>query len=139
MADAPAGTNWRVRITGRTTRGTTTFERYVDMTTGAVVGGTPALAAAMRSRSAPPTHVHHYPNPARESVTFHLHLEAPATATLHVYDLQGRQVAHVLADTPLSAGTHRIPWAPTPLANGVYLYRLQLDGQTYSDRLILQR
>ena len=138
VADAPAGTNWRVRITGRTTRGTTTFERYVDMATGAVVGGTPALVAATRSRGAPPR-VRHYPNPARESVTFHLHLEAPAAATLRVYDVQGREVAHVLEDTPLSAGTHHIPWTPTPLANGVYLYRLHLDGETYSDRLILQR
>lgn len=138
VADAPAGTNWRVRITGRTTRGTTIFERYVDMTTGAVVGGTPALVAATRSRGTT-SQVRHYPNPARESVTFHLHLEAPAAATLRVYDLQGREVAHVLEDTRLSAGTHHIPWAPTPLASGVYLYRLHLDGETYSDRLILQR
>jgi len=139
VAGAPAGTNWRVRITGRTTRGATTFERYVDMTTGQVVGGTPALAATTRSRGATASHVHHYPNPARESVTFHLHLEAPAAATLRVYDLQGREVAHVLNNASLSAGTHRVPWTPTPLASGVYLYRLHLDGETYSDRLILQR
>jgi hypothetical protein len=138
VADAPAGTNWRVRITGRTTRGTTTFERYVDMATGQVVGGTPALVAATRSRGAT-SRVRHYPNPARESVTFHLHLDAPAAATLRVYDLQGRAVAHVLENALLSAGTHRVPWTPTSLASGVYLYRLQLDGETHSDRLILQR
>ena len=138
VADAPAGTNWRVRITGRTTRGTTVFERYVDMATGQVVGDTPALVAATRSRGVT-SRVRHYPNPARESVTFHLHLEAPAAATLRVYDLQGREVAHVLENAPLSAGTHRVPWTPTPLASGVYLYRLNLDGETYSDRLILQR
>jgi len=137
-SDAPAGANWRIRITGRTTSGSTTFERFVDMSTGAIVGDPPALTAASRSRGHR-AHVTHYPNPTRTDVTFSLQLPESAPVSLIIYNMRGQAVAQVLDGAPLVSGAHQIAWSTADLASGVYLYRVRIGDETFSERLILHR
>ncbi len=70
------------------------------------------------------------PNPAAGPVRLLYHTDAPAHATLAVYDVLGRRVA-VLADEAVAAGAHGLVWdgrgvSGTPLAAGTYLLRLTL-------------
>ncbi len=136
VPNSPSGTNWRVRITGRTTSGTTTFERYVDMGTGAIVGD-PALAAG--SSVLPSRTLTHYPNPAADEVTFDFSLEEEAEVVLQVFDVAGREVATVLNGERMTAGSHTISWEPQRLASGVYIYRLSTGGDSVTRRLVLRR
>jgi flagellar hook assembly protein FlgD len=54
----------------------------------------------------------------------------------------GGQLVRTLVDAYVSAGDWEVPWdgtddAGTPLASGVYLYRLRAGGLTQSRKMIL--
>ena len=56
-----------------------------------------------------------------------------AEVSLTVYDVLGRRVRQVW-DGPLGAGTHRFVWdgrdeAGKGVAAGVYIYKVEIDGQ----------
>jgi hypothetical protein len=76
-----------------------------------------------------------YPNPFNPATTIEFSLPAEGPATLVVYDLLGREVAH-LADGINSAGIHRVPWNATGLAGGVYFYRLTAGRFTETRRML---
>jgi uncharacterized membrane protein len=83
------------------------------------------------------------PNPFGPRTTLSFSLANSGPARVSVYDLAGRQVA-VLADRSFDAGQHEVTWDGTgpdgrSLANGVYLVRLQGDGQVRQARVTLVR
>ena len=75
-----------------------------------------------------------YPNPFNPAVVIPLDLATDATqVSLTVYDVLGQQVRQVW-DGPLGAGTHRFAWdgrdeAGKSVAAGVYIYKVEIDGQ----------
>ncbi|MEM8598826.1 MAG: T9SS type A sorting domain-containing protein [Bacteroidota bacterium] len=80
-----------------------------------------------------------YPNPFVASTRLSAVLPRAADASLAVYDVLGRRVA-VLADGPLTAGTHSFVWAPdAALASGLYVAVLYAGNEATSRRLLLQR
>ena len=76
-----------------------------------------------------------YPNPFNPAVVIPLDLATDAAeVSLTVYDVLGRRVRQVW-DGPLGAGTHRFTWdgcdaAGKGVAAGVYIYMVEVDGQT---------
>ena len=81
------------------------------------------------------------PNPFNPRTAVSFRLPAPATVRLEVLDLAGRRVA-VLADGAYSAGQHTVVWNGTdaegsPVAAGVYFYRLRTGDATLTRRMIL--
>ena len=75
-----------------------------------------------------------YPNPFNPAVVIPLDLATDAAGvSLTVYDVLGRRVRQVWQG-PLRAGSHRFVWngrdeAGRGVAAGVYIYRVEVDGQ----------
>jgi hypothetical protein len=78
------------------------------------------------------------PNPFNPGTTLSFTAHVAGHATLAVFDLRGRQVATLL-DGPVDVGERSLTWRPDDLASGVYLARLQLDGQAATRRVMLVR
>ncbi len=81
-----------------------------------------------------------YPNPFNPAVVIPLDLAADAQAvSLTVYDVLGRRVRSVWQG-PLGAGRHRFTWdgrdeAGRAGAAGVYIYKVEIDGQVEAKKM----
>lgn len=76
-----------------------------------------------------------FPNPFNPTTVIRFSLPLTSDVTLTVYDLLGREVAH-LADGILAPGTHTVQWDAADLPGGVYFYRLR-GGQINEVRKML--
>lgn len=81
------------------------------------------------------------PNPVRRATRLAFTLPAPATVSLVLYDVAGRRV-RALLEGELTAGAHAPLWDRTdddgrPVPAGVYFYRLVVDGESRSRRLVV--
>jgi hypothetical protein len=80
------------------------------------------------------------PNPFNASTAISFTLPAGThTASATVYDIKGREVGIVLSGARLAAGLHSVTWNAGGAANGVYLFKLNVDGKVYKQRLMLAR
>jgi hypothetical protein len=77
-----------------------------------------------------------YPNPFNPTTRIEFDMPVSGDVTLAVYDLLGRQVA-LLANENYAAGTHNIAFDASQLASGVYMYRLNVAGQTFTRKMTL--
>ena len=65
-----------------------------------------------------------YPNPFNPSTKIQFDLRAASEVSLTVYDVTGREVARLLQNESLNAGTHVIAFDASSLSTGVYFYQL---------------
>jgi hypothetical protein len=77
-----------------------------------------------------------YPNPFNPSTTINFSLEMTAEARLSVYNLAGQEVA-VLAQGMMDAGRHQVTFDASSLSSGMYIYRLESEGQSLAGRMML--
>jgi hypothetical protein len=77
-----------------------------------------------------------YPNPFNPSTKFSFELPVSGFTTLKVYDILGREVA-VLLNEELTAGSHIINFNASNLASGTYIYRLNVNGNSLTRKMIL--
>lgn len=77
-----------------------------------------------------------YPNPFNPTTRIEFDMPVSGDVTLAVYDLLGRQVA-LLANENYAAGTHNIAFDASQLASSVYVYRLNVAGQTFTRKMTL--
>ncbi len=77
-----------------------------------------------------------YPNPFNPSTIISYSLRTSHHARLAVYDLLGREVA-VLVDGVLPAGSHSVNFNASGLSSGIYLVRLESEGQVATQRVTL--
>ncbi len=69
-----------------------------------------------------------YPNPFNPTTSIAYEVPTPGRATVAVYNVLGQQI-RTLAQGPHEAGSYRVTWdgrdaSGTPVASGVYLYRM---------------
>lgn len=78
------------------------------------------------------------PNPSSgpRSIAFSTHVRG--RVTLRVFDASGREVA-TLYDRELDAGRHTARFSTDRWGNGVYFYRLEMDGRVRAGRLVVVR
>ncbi|MBI5060006.1 T9SS type A sorting domain-containing protein [candidate division KSB1 bacterium] len=76
------------------------------------------------------------PNPFNPETAITLTLPMEMTATLAIYDVQGRLVT-ILADGALSAGQHRFSFNGAHLPSGLYFARLQTPESLTTHKLLL--
>jgi len=87
--------------------------------------------------------VHNYPNPANFFTVFSFSLETSSNVILTVYSIEGRQLRKVDYGKK-EEGYHEIFW-PTndnignPLPNGAYIYRFKINGEQFSNKLVISR
>ncbi|MDP6418935.1 MAG: T9SS type A sorting domain-containing protein [Candidatus Krumholzibacteria bacterium] len=82
-----------------------------------------------------------WPNPFNPKTTIRFELQSAGPGELAVYDISGRKVAS-LASGEFAKGAHEVPWngcddAGRLQTSGVYLARLQVDGEVQSHRMLL--
>ncbi|RLD82067.1 MAG: hypothetical protein DRJ15_02595 [Bacteroidetes bacterium] len=78
------------------------------------------------------------PNPFSSSTNIAYTLNQNADVKLYILDLNGR-IIEKLADSYQQAGDHQISWDAENLENGIYIYKLVVNGKTSSNRMILLR
>ncbi|MFA6467410.1 MAG: T9SS type A sorting domain-containing protein [Bacteroidota bacterium] len=77
-----------------------------------------------------------YPNPFNPSTTILFELKEKAFVSLSVFNALGQEVS-LLVNRELPAGSMSIPFNASSLATGIYLYRLQVNGNTISKKMML--
>ena len=80
-----------------------------------------------------------YPNPFNPVTTILFdfpNIEMLSTASLHVYDLNGRIVETLVQDLT-EPGTHKVHWNAEQYASGIYFVRLGSGSKIRSQKLIL--
>ena len=105
--------------------------------------GTPATAVASETVATPTAFAlgANYPNPFNPATTIPLAVPAGAkNVDLTIYNVLGQPMRRVWTG-PLAAGEHRLTWngrdaQGRPVAAGVYVYRLQVDGQTHTRKMV---
>lgn len=79
-----------------------------------------------------------YPNPFNGQTTISFTLSKPEHVTVRVYDLLGREQAHLLS-REMDAGTHTVPWDAFRQPSGMYFYRVQAGEQMVLRKLTIIR
>lgn len=69
-----------------------------------------------------------YPNPFNPQTAIHYELPETSRVRLVIYDVQGREVAR-LVEGAQAAGYHEAAWEAPGYASGLYLYRLEVEGE----------
>ncbi len=82
-----------------------------------------------------------FPNPFNPQTNFSFTLKSDGSTKLEIYNLKGQKVK-TLVDHNLNKGDHTIAWNGTDennkkVSSGLYLYKLTLDGQTKSKKMIM--
>ncbi len=81
-----------------------------------------------------------YPNPVQRSTTIQYGLPEAQHVRLTIYDVLGRRV-QTLVDEQQSAGMHTARWDGTGeearVASGMYFYRLQVEDQTKTRKMVV--
>jgi hypothetical protein len=78
-----------------------------------------------------------YPNPFNPETHIQFDLRNAAEVTLTVYDVTGREVARLLDQAAIPAGTQTCEFDGRVLASGVYFYRLETPAQSITRKMIL--
>ena len=84
-----------------------------------------------------------YPNPFNPETTISFFLPEAGVTELCIYNLKGQMIRRLI-NAPLSVGTHRLVWdgkddRNTPVASGMYLYRLQSGKHKFSGKMVLAK
>ncbi len=84
-----------------------------------------------------------YPNPFNPSTTISFSIPSNEHVTVNVYDLSGKLV-NTLIDKNLDSGYHSVKWDAVDhygnnVSAGVYIYSLQSDGVSISNKMVLMK
>jgi hypothetical protein len=82
-----------------------------------------------------------YPNPFNPSTKINFRLAKAGHVSLKVYDMLGAEVA-TLVDDYKGAGDYSVSFSSSSfghLASGVYIYRLNAEGQSVSKKMLLMK
>ncbi len=77
-----------------------------------------------------------YPNPFNPVATIEYDVPVEGHIKVLVYDAQGREVAMLVDETQV-AGRYRVSFDATGLASGIYVYRLDAGGKSFSKTMLL--
>ncbi len=82
-----------------------------------------------------------YPNPFNPSTTISFDLARSGQVTLNVFNVRG-QLVKTLANSSYAPGAYRLVWdgrddRNRPVSSGVYFYRLQTPGKTFTRKMLM--
>ncbi len=80
-----------------------------------------------------------YPNPASNICNIVYSIPSSANVSVSLYDISGRQVQNLLTDTQLPRGRYKIPVDVTGLNSGIYIYRVVVNDEAYSQKLTVAK
>ncbi|HKL15194.1 MAG TPA: T9SS type A sorting domain-containing protein, partial [Balneolaceae bacterium] len=77
-----------------------------------------------------------YPNPFNNQTTLEYALTGTSSVLLEVYNAIGQRIA-TLVDEDQNEGRYEVNFDASGLASGVYLYRIIVDGEADTRKLML--
>ncbi len=77
-----------------------------------------------------------YPNPFNPNTVFSFQLAVGNHVTLEIYSLSGQKI-YTLLSAFRPAGLHTFEFNASDLASGIYIYRLQADGEVVMKKMML--
>jgi len=77
-----------------------------------------------------------YPNPFNPSTTISYSIPLPGKVAVKIFDVLGEEVAS-LVNAEQSAGLHSVIFNGSRLASGVYLYRVDFQGYSFTKKMML--
>ena len=77
-----------------------------------------------------------YPNPFNASTLIKYSLPQAAHVRVEIYDMLGQKIS-TLADEEQEAGSHEIIWNAPDQASGIFFYRVSVDDQSKTGRMVL--
>ena len=80
-----------------------------------------------------------FPNPTQASTQIRFSLPRAATATLSIYDIQGRLVSVPLGPSKMNPGVHTVQVRTQGWPAGVYIYALEADGKHAARKIVVVR
>ena len=79
-----------------------------------------------------------YPNPFNPVTTIRFSLDQFGPVKLTVYDVNGREVAHLL-DRPMKPGSYDFSFDANALSAGLYVYRLEAGAKSATQKMVLMK
>jgi len=76
-----------------------------------------------------------YPNPFNPATRISFELPEQMHVTLEVFDVTGRHI-QTLVNQAVPAGSHSVTFDAAQLSSGIYLYRMQAGGQSFTRRMM---
>lgn len=80
-----------------------------------------------------------YPNPFNPTTTIPFVLDEKANVTLKIYNLLGQEVATVVDNKVKYAGYNAVQFDASNLTAGMYLYRLNVNGKSFTKKMMLMK
>jgi hypothetical protein len=77
------------------------------------------------------------PNPATSISNFIFSVPVYTRVTVTLYDVMGRKIETLLNNAMQQPGQHNIPVDVSNLSNGIYFYELTVNGQAYTQKLVV--
>jgi len=78
-----------------------------------------------------------YPNPFSNTTQFNVNLDKESTVGVDVYNMLGEKVQSIESKT-MSPGTHVITLGGKGMSSGVYFYRVNVNNQVISHKMIIE-
>lgn len=78
-----------------------------------------------------------YPNPFNPTTNIEFSLSKSAPVNLTVFDITGRQVRSLVSNKNYTSGKHSVQFDASNLSSGIYIYRLQVNGEVFMKKLTL--
>ena len=79
------------------------------------------------------------PNPAGNIANIIYSIANHSAVNLTLYDVVGRQVKTLMDNREQTPGRYKVPTDVTDLPNGIYFYRLMVNGQSYTQKLVVSK
>ncbi len=80
-----------------------------------------------------------YPNPFNPTTTIRFAVSGLGLVSLKVFDVLGREVATLLNNEAMEAGTHEVTFDANRLTSGVYFYRITVGEFSETKKLLLMK
>ncbi|UCE66100.1 MAG: T9SS type A sorting domain-containing protein [Candidatus Zixiibacteriota bacterium] len=76
-----------------------------------------------------------YPNPFNTETNIEFYLRKNSNVSVDVFNVLGERVADLLNE-PLNSGKHVVRWDASDQTSGVYFYRINTDGDSFSKKML---
>lgn len=85
--------------------------------------------------------ISNYPNPFNPTTTIQFNIPSKTDVMLSIYDISGKLIK-TMVNEELESGYHTVKWSGDDetgkaVSSGMYVYRLDVNGETYTRRCIL--
>jgi hypothetical protein len=121
------GSDYSIYVVGGNTAGSTA--RLFQSVTSVSNNGN-SLAGSYRLGN-------NYPNPFNPTTNIEFQLPKSSMVKLVVFDILGREVAELVNNEELRAGTYNVDFDGSRFTSGVYFYRLQTSEYTETKKMLL--